>query len=75
MIVKIQQAENSVERVENEVITTLYNAHVNGNISQELNNDNQKVGLIGSIQVDGGYEIQVSTLTSAYPKFHISGEF
>ena len=72
MIVKIQQSENSVERVENKVITTLYNAHINGNISQELNNDNQKVGLIGSIQADGGYEIQVSTLTSAYPKFHIS---
>lgn len=72
MIVKIQQAENSVERVENEVITTLYNAHVNGNISQELDNNNQKIGLIGTIQADGGYEIQVSTLTSAYPKFHIS---
>ena len=72
MIVKIQQAENSVERVENEVITTLYNAHVNGNISQELDNNNQKIGLIGTVQADGGYEIQVSTLTSAYPKFHIS---
>ena len=30
--------------------------------------------VIGTIQTDGGYEIQVSTLTSAYPKFHISGE-
>lgn len=72
MIVKIQQAENSVERVENEVITTLYNAHVNGNISQELDNNSQKIGLIGTIQADAGYGNQVSTLTSAYPKFHIS---
>ena len=72
MIVKIQQAENSVERVENEVITTLYNAHVNGNISQELDNNSQKIGLIGTIQADAGYGNQVSTLTSAYPKFHVS---
>lgn len=72
MIIKIQQPENSVERVDNGVIVNLYNAHINGNISQELNEDNQKVGLIGSITADGGYENQVSTLTSAYPKFHCS---
>lgn len=72
MIIKIQQPENSVERVDNGVIVNLYNAHINGDISQELNEDNQKIGLVGSITADGGYENQVSTLNSAYPKLHIN---
>lgn len=72
MIIKIQQPENSVERVGTGVIVNLYNAHINGDISQELNEDNQKIGLVGSITADGGYENQVSTLNSAYPKLHIN---
>lgn len=72
MIIKIQQAENSIERVNDSVISNLYNAHVNGDISQEVDNNNQKIGLIGSITADNGYSFQVSALNSAYPRFHCS---
>lgn len=72
MNIKIQQAENSIENVSNSVLSALYNAHTNGDISQEVDENNQKIGLIGSIQVDVGYENWISTLTSAYPKFHAS---
>lgn len=72
MNIKIQQAENSVERVDNNVIKNLYSAHKNGNISQEVDSNNQKIGLVGTIQADSGYGNQVSTLNSAYPKFHVS---
>ena len=72
MNIKIQQAENSIENVDRSVISALYNAHINGDISQEVDNNNQKIGLIGSIQADIGYEDWVSTLNSAYPKFHVS---
>lgn len=70
MRISIQQSENSVERVDNSVIINLYNAHINDNISDEVNENNQNIGLVGSITADGGYESQVSTLNSAYPKFH-----
>lgn len=72
MNIKIQQAENSIENVDRSVISALYNAHINGDISQEVDNNNQKVGLVGSITAPAGYAIQVSTLNSAYPKFHVT---
>lgn len=72
MNIKIQQAENSIENVSNSVISALYNAHINGDISQEVDSNNQKVGLIGSITAPAGYGFQVSALNSAYPKFHVT---
>lgn len=71
-MIKIQQTENSIESVDKSVITKLYNAHLNGNISQEENENHQKIGLIGTIQAPAGYGIHVSTLNNAYPKFHAS---
>lgn len=72
MNIKIQQAENSIERVDNSVIEKLYNAHTNGNISQEKDDNQQNIGLVGSITADASYENWISALQSAYPKLHIT---